>query len=47
MKKLAELMSIEQRFTASLEKLREALRFSMLEVHSDLEDIIDSFIFCH
>jgi len=35
----AELMSMEQRFTASLEKLREALRLSMLEVHSDLEDI--------
>ena len=34
-----ELMSMEQRFTASLEKLREALRISMLEVHSDLEDI--------
>lgn len=34
-----ELMSMEQRFTASIEKLREALRLSMLEVHSDLEDI--------
>ncbi|MGB9822366.1 hypothetical protein, partial [Thermodesulfovibrio sp.] len=35
----ADLMSMEQRFTNTLEKLREALRFSMLEVHSDLEDI--------
>ncbi|MCX7988345.1 MAG: hypothetical protein N2647_02755, partial [Thermodesulfovibrio sp.] len=35
----AEFMSMEQRFTSSIEKIREALRLSLLEIHDDLEEI--------
>ncbi len=34
-----ELMSMEQRFTISIEKIREALKISILEIHEDLEEI--------
>lgn len=34
-----ELMSMEQRFTNSIEKIREALKLSLLEIHDDLEEI--------
>lgn len=34
-----ELMSMEQRFTNSIEKIREALKISILEIYEDLEKI--------
>lgn len=34
-----ELMSMEQKFTNSIEKIREALKLSLLEIHDDLEEI--------
>lgn len=37
--KKAELMEMEQRFTNSIDKIREALRLSLIDIHDDLEEI--------
>lgn len=35
----AELMNMEQRFTTSIEKITEALKLSLHEIHDNLEEI--------